>query len=163
MVWVLRVGLGLVILAYATWLAWPVAELLAGGVDVATVWRLAGGGDGPGAAMAALWIAVVVLYVVSGALTAAGLSWAPGAWLLAFSGEILLRLDRSTGDATPSLTDIAARTAEGLRQLGVVLDPAPLSIAGLLATGCLIVGLGAWHGQKGDALTRSWTEAPDCG
>lgn len=163
MVWVLRIGLGLVILSYAAWLVWPVADLLAGGVDLASVWRLAGGGSLLGAAAAALWIAVILFHVLSGLLTAAGQSWAPGAWLLAFSGEILLRLDRSTGAATPSLTDIAARAAEGLRQFGVTLDPAPLSIAGLLATGCLIVGLGAWPRQKGDGLTPSWTEATHWG
>lgn len=159
MVWVFRIGLGVAILAYATWLAWPLVELLSRGVGATEVWRLAGGAAGlGGGAVVAVWMAVILLYGLSGLLTAAGLSWAPGAWFLAFGGEILLRLDLP-GPSSP-LIDIASRTAEGLRHAGVALDPAPLTIAALLATGLLIVALGAWRGWKGAALTRSWAVLP---
>jgi hypothetical protein len=156
MVWALRICLGLLVLAYAAWLAWPVADLLAGGVDLAEVWRLAGGGAGIAAtADVAVWIAVILLYALSGLSTGAGLYWAPGAYFLAFAGEVLL----SVRDPGPALIDIAARSAEGLRQAGLIVDPAPLAIAGLLVAGLLIVAVGAWRGQKG----VSWTEGPAWG
>jgi hypothetical protein len=159
MVWVFRIGLGVAILAYATWLAWPVVDLLSRGVGAPDVWRLAGGASGiPDAAVAAVWIAVILLYGLSGLLTAAGLPWAPGAWFLAFGGEILLRLDLP-GPSSP-LIDIATRAGEGLQQAGLGLDPAPLTLAALLATGLLILALGAWRGWKGAALTRSWAVLP---
>ncbi|WP_396595050.1 hypothetical protein [Brevundimonas sp. R86498] len=160
MVWVFRISLGLMILAYVAWQAWPVADLLSHGATASDIWALAGGASIPGAVTAAAWIAVILLYAVSGVLTAAGLSWAPGAWFLAFGGEILLRLDLSPAGAPPPLIDMAGRAAEAFRLAGVGLDPAPLSMAALLGVGLLVVALGAWRGWKGAALTRSWAVLP---
>lgn len=159
MVWVFRISLGLMILAYVAWQAWPVADLLSQGTAPSDLWALAGGASLPGAVTAAAWVAVILLYAVSGVLTAAGLSWAPGAWFLAFGGEILLRLDLSPTGARP-LIDMASRAAEAFRLAGVGLDPAPLSMAVLLGVGLLVVAVGAWRGWKGAALTRSWAVLP---
>lgn len=157
MVWVFRISLGLAVLAYAAWLAWPVAELVSQGADPGAIWSAMGGTVRAGAAGA--WVAIVLLYAVSGLLTAAGLSWAPGTWFLALWGEILLRLDTSARGPASTLIDIGARTADGLRATGLQLDPAPLSLGGLVSVGLLILIVGVWRGQTGAALTRSWTAA----
>lgn len=160
MVWVFRISLGLVIVAYATWHAWPAVTLISEGVRVSELWELAGGGSRPGGGAVVAWLGVVALYAVSGLLAAGGVSWAPGAYFLAFGGEILLRLDLSPAGTPSPLIDIAGRSSEALRQAGVGLDPAPLAIAALLATGLLIVALGAWRGWRDAALTRSWAVLP---
>lgn len=160
MVWVLRICVGLLVLAYAAWLAWPVLDLATQGVDPTRIWVLATGSAGaPGAAVAGLWCAIALLYAIAGVLTGAGLTWAPGAYFLAFAGEILFRLSLVDRPA-PDLIDIAARTAAGLRQSGLGLDPAPMVLGGLLAMGLLVLALGVWRGRGGAALTRSWTQAP---
>ncbi|MBX9615553.1 MAG: hypothetical protein K2X25_08155 [Caulobacteraceae bacterium] len=160
MVWVFRIGLGLAVLAYAAWQAWPVVALVSQGVGVSELWGLAGGGSLIGGGTAVAWVTIVLLYAVSGLFTAGGLSWAPGAYFLAFGGEILLGMALSPAGTPPPLIDIAGRTSEALRQAGVGLDPAPLSIAALLATGLVIVALGAWRGWRDAALIRSSAVLP---
>lgn len=160
MVWVFRIGLGLAVLAYAAWQAWPVVALVSQGMGVAELWALAGGGSLIGGGAAAAWLAVILLYAVSGLLTAGGLSWAPGAYFLALGGEILLRLDLFPAGTSAPLIDTAERASEALRLAGVGLDPAPLSIAALLAAGLVIVALGAWRGWRDAAQTHSWAVLP---
>lgn len=161
MIWVLRIFAGFVVLAYAAWLALPVVDTAWQAQSVAQAWTTLGGPSSrQGGVLAGLWIAVVMLYAVSGALTASGIAWAPGIYFLGFAGDILLRLALLGDQAAAPVLDVGVRTAEALRAAGLVLDAAPLSLGVLMAVGLCILALGVWRGQKGAALTRSWTEAP---
>ena len=160
MVWVFRICLGRLVAAYAGWLVWPLIEPLTTGGSVAGVVGAVSTETGRlGAALPSLWLGSAALYLVSAFLTAGGVGAAPGAYFLAFGGEVIQRLLlQSTTDAT--LSDTPARVASALAALNLTVDPGPLALGALLAVGLLVLMTGVWRGQKGQALTRHWTQPP---
>ncbi|AQR60630.1 hypothetical protein BZG35_02430 [Brevundimonas sp. LM2] len=163
MIWVLRVLLAIVIVAYATWLALPLGAALAAGQTVGQVWSgLAATGSTEALMIAAGLLATIVLYGAGGLATAAGWSWAPGLFFLGFMGDIVLRLAVAGGAVQPGTEalEIGARAEAMLRPLGVTVETTPLTLAILLAVGLAVLATGVWRGQKGAALTRVWTEPP---
>lgn len=160
MVWVWRACLGLLIAAYAGWLIWPLAEPLTadGGASVALS-TLTAETAGVGRLLPSLWLGSAALYLVAAVLTAARIGAAPGAYFLAFGGEVIQRvLLQRAPDAT--LSDTPARIAAALQPLNLAVEPGPVALTALLAVGLLVVMTGAWRGQKGHALTRHWTQPP---
>lgn len=160
MVWVWRACLGFVIAAYAGWLVWPLVQPLTAGdhasVAVATLTTESGR---LGALLPSLWLASAVLYLISAILTAACIGAAPGAYFLAFAGEVIQRvLLQSAPEAT--LSDTPARVAAALQPLNLTIEPGPASLAAVFAVGLLVLMTGSWRGLKGHALTRHWTQPP---
>lgn len=163
MVWVLRILLGVLAVAYATWLALPLGEAVAAGQTVGQVWSsLASTGPAGAPMLAAGLLATIVLYGAGGVATTAGWTGAPGLFFLGFVGDIALRLAVAGGAVRPgdATLDIGGRAAATLRPLGVMVESTPLTMAALLAVGLAILATGVWRGQKGAALTRVWTEPP---
>ncbi len=160
MVWVWRACLAILIAAYAGWLLWPViAPLTDGGSFEEPVSALRSEAQRLGWALPSLWIASAVLYLIAAGLTAGGVGAAPGAYFLAFLGEVVQRLLlQSTSGA--ALTDTPDRIAAALAPLGLAVDPGPASLATLLAVGLLVLLTGAWRVRAGQALTRDWTRPP---
>lgn len=160
MVWVWRACLGILIAAYAGWLLWPLVQpLTAGGSISGQVGAVTSEAAGLGWTLPALWLASAALYLIAAVLTAGGVGAAPGAYFLAFVGEVIQRL---LLQALPeaALVDTPARIAGALRPLNLAVDPGPLALAALLAVGLLVLMTGAWRGQTGQALTRHWTQPP---
>lgn len=160
MVWAVRAGLGLTILAYAVWLIWPAVQpLVAGATGATVVSSIVDEATRIGWAAVGLWLAASLLYLVAGGLTAGGVVAAPGAYFLAFAAEILLRLVLRDA-AGANLSDVAARGSASLAGLRLAVDAAPLALGALLAVGLLVLMTGAWRGGNGRALTRDWTRPP---
>lgn len=160
MVWVWRACLGVFIAAYAGWLVWPLVEPLTAGGTVggmagvvsAEVQRL-------GWTLPSLWLGSAALYLIAAGLTAGGVGAAPGAFFLAFVGEVIQRLLLQSAPQTV-LVDTTARLASLTAPLNLSVDPGPLSLAALMAVGLLVLMTGAWRGHRGQALTRHWTRPP---
>jgi hypothetical protein len=160
MVWVWRACLGLLIAAYAGWLVWPLIQPLTagGGVSDAAA-ALTTETARLGALLPSLWIGSALLYLVSAVLTAARIGAAPGAYFLAFGGEVIQRvLLQWAPEAT--LGDTPARIAAALQPFDLAVQPGPTALAALFAVGLLVLMSGAWRGHKGHALTRHWTQPP---
>ena len=160
MVWVFRVCLGLLIAAYAFWLAFPLLVPLTTGGSVADAIAATTAEAGRlGWALPSLWLGSVVLYLIAAVLPAGGIGAAPGAYFLAFGAEVIQRLLlQTTPDAV--LVDTPARISAALEPLNLTVDPGPLALAAALAVGLLVLMTGVWRGQKGQALTRHWTQPP---
>lgn len=160
MVWVWRACLGLLIATYGGWLVWPLIQpLTAGGSMPDAIAAVTGEAARLGGLLPSLWLGSAVLYLIAGVLTAARVDAAPGAYFLAFGGEVIQRvLLQWTPGAT--ITDTPARVAATLQPLIPALEPGPASLAALFAVGLLVVMTGAWRGHKGHALTRHWTQPP---
>lgn len=160
MAWVFRIVLSLMIAAYAGWLLWPLIQpLSAGGSPADIIAVVTAEAEQLGGALPLLWLASALLYLIAAVMTAGGLEGAPGAYFLAFGGEVIQRLLlQSAPDA--ALVDTPARVASGIAPLNLAVDSGPLALGALLAFGLLVVMTGAWRGQKGQALTRDWTQPP---
>lgn len=161
MVWVFRVVLGLVILAYAGWQVWPLAAPLSDGASIVqTLASLEGAGDLGAFGMASVFLGMIALYAAAGGLTVAAQSWAPRAYFLAMAAEIFLRLQVVLRGSGAGPLDLAARVDVALGPLNLGIDPRPLSIALLLVVGLLVLAQDAWRGQSGKALTHDWLRSP---
>lgn len=160
MVWVWRGCLGLLIAAYAGWLAWPFVQPLSTGASIPdAVASVTGEAARLGGLLPSLWLGSAALYLIAGVLTAARVGAAPGAYFLAFGGELIQRvLLQWTPGAT--ISDTPARIAAAIQPLNLAVQPGPASLVALFAVGLLVVMTGAWRGHKGHALTRHWTQPP---
>lgn len=158
MIWVWRACLGVLIAAYAGWLVWPLVEpLTAGGQASVAVAAVTTETARLGSLLPSLWLGSAALYLIAAVLTAARIGAAPGAYFLAFGGEVIQRaLLQNAPDAT--ITDTPARIAAALQPLNLAVEPAPASLVALLSVGLLVVMSGVWRGHKGHALTRHWTQ-----
>lgn len=161
MVWVWRACLGVLIAAYAGWLIWPLVEPLTAGGPVAGSVSAAVSTEAArlGWALPSLWLGSAALYLIAAGLTAGGIGAAPGAFFLAFVGEVIQRLLLQSAPQA-ALVDTPARIASVTAPLNLSVDPGPLSLAALLAVGLLVLMTGAWRGRSGQALTRHWTQPP---
>jgi len=163
MAWAVRISLGLLVVAYAAWLGLPLAQALSSGQTIGQVWAgLAPSGSFQETGMAALLLVTIALYSLGGLATEVGFGWAPGLFFFGFVGEIALRLAVFSGTVVPAapVLGIGAQVEAALATLGrLVGETAPISLAALLAVGLCIVGIGAWRGHQGTALTQVWTPA----
>jgi|GEM_PF-2597514 len=163
MVWVLRFLLGVMVVAYATWLGLPLGEALGSGTTLPQLWAsLAAPGSTVAAVSAGVLLTTILLYGLGGVATIGGLSLAPGLYFFAFVCEISLRLAVASGIArtTSPAFDLAGRADAALHIFGLHVASTPLTMAALLGLGLFILASGVWRGQKGDALTRVWTQPP---
>lgn len=160
MVWVWRACLGALIAVYAVWLVWPLVQpLTEGGSISGLAAALTSQATRLGWILPALWLSSAALYLVAAVLTASGVGAAPGAYFLAFAGEVIQRLLLQSVAQT-EMVDTPARIAGALLPLNLTVDPGPLALATLLAVGLLVLMTGVWRGLKGEALTRHWTRPP---
>lgn len=160
MVWVWRACLGVLIAAYAGWLLWPLVEPLTSRGDVSVaVSALTAETTQVGAVLPSLWLGSAGLYLVAAVMTAARVGAAPGAYFLAFGGEVIQRVLLQTAPEA-MLSDTPARVAAALEPLNLAVETGPASLAALFAVGLMVVMTGAWRGLKGHALTRHWTQPP---
>lgn len=160
MVWVWRGCLGLLIAAYAAWLVLPLLQpLWSGGSLNEAIAAVQVESARLGGFLPSLWLSASVLYFVSAVMTVARIGAAPGAYFLAFGCELIQRvLLQETQDA--AIANTPQRVAETLQALGFAVAPGPAALSVLLIVGLLVLMSGVWRGQKGQALTRHWTEPP---
>lgn len=160
MVWVFRLCLGLLIAAYAIWLASPLlVPLTTGGALADAIAATTAEAGRLGWTLPSLWLGSIGLYLIAALLTVGGVGAAPGAYFLAFGAEVIQRLLLKTSPDA-ALVDTPARVATALQPLNLIVDPGPLALGTALAVGLLVLMTGVWRGQRGQALTRHWTQPP---
>lgn len=144
MVWVLRLLLAVAVLAYAAWLAQPLTAPFLGGQPVAdSLAQARTVAEGSGSPQAGLWLGAIALYIIGAVLIAIGHTQAAGAYFMGFVSETLLRL--TLDQVGPGgAADIATRAAEAVAPVGMVVDPAPIMLAGLVIVGLLVLATGLW-------------------
>lgn len=156
MTWGLRLSMAGLALAYAAWLAMPLAPFIGDGSALGEAWTtLAPSGAPLVEGIAGLFVATIALFAIGGLAAAAGLSWAPGLFCLGFVGETGLRLLVLGGlaESMPVIVDLAARTDALLRPVALLAETAPISLAGLLAVGfCVLPGGAAPPARRGPAI-----------
>lgn len=160
MVWVWRACLGFLIAAYAGWLVWPLLQpLTAGGALNDAIASVAAEAARLGGLLPSLWLAAAILYLAAAVMTVTRIGAAPGAYFLAFGCELIQRL-LLQGTQGASLSDTPQRVAGALQKVNLGVSPVPITLSALLIVGLLVLMSGVWRGQKGQALTRHWTEPP---